>query len=81
MIYHPQGCVHCRQTGYAGRSGVYELIAMDESLCTMIHDREPEQKLRKYARHLFLSLRQDGCRRVLLGDTSLEEVVRVTGID
>src|SRR3990167_504203 len=81
VIYHPVGCAHCRHTGYAGRSGVYELIAMDEALATMIHDRVSEQHMRKYARSLFVSIRQDGCRRVLLGDTSLEEVLRVTGED
>ncbi|MBX3709955.1 MAG: type II secretion system ATPase GspE [Gammaproteobacteria bacterium] len=81
VIYHPVGCVHCRQTGYAGRSGVYELIAIDESLRTMIHDRVPEQKMRKYARGLYPSLRQDGFRRVLKGETSLEEILRVTSED
>ncbi len=81
VIYHPVGCVNCRQSGYSGRSGVYELIAMDESLRTMTHDGAAEQHMRKYARGLFPSLRQDGHRRVLMGDTSLEEVLRVTGED
>jgi general secretion pathway protein E len=81
VIYHPVGCSLCRYSGYLGRSGVYELIAIDDSLRTMIHDRVPEQQMRKYARGLFLSLRQDGYRRVLMGDTSLEEIVRVTGED
>ena len=47
----------------------------------MIHDRASEQKMRKYARELFQSLRQDGYRRVLMGDTSLEEILRVTSED
>ena len=81
VIYQPVGCQHCRYTGYQGRSGVYELIAIDENLQTMIHDRSPEQKMRKYARTLFPSLRQDGYRRVLLGDTSLEEILRITSED
>lgn len=81
LIYHAVGCVHCRHSGYLGRSGVYELIAIDEKLRTMIHDRAPEQAMRQYARSLFLSLRQDGYRRVLLGDTSLEEILRVTSED
>jgi general secretion pathway protein E len=78
-IYHAAGCGECRNTGYLGRSGVYELIAIDDTLSAMIHDKESEQKMRKYARSHFMSLRQDGYRRVLLGDTSLEEVLRVTG--
>lgn len=81
ILYRPVGCQRCRQLGYAGRSGVYELIAIDETLRTMIHDRSAEQEMRKYARKLFLSLRQDGYRRVLMGSTSLEEVLRVTSED
>lgn len=81
VIYHPVGCAHCRHSGYLGRSGVYELIAIDETLRTMIHDRSSEQVMRKHARALYPSLRQDGYRRVLMGDTSLEEVLRVTGED
>lgn len=81
IIYHPVGCVECRHSGYSGRSGVYELIAIDETLRTMIHDRAPEQQMRKYARTLYPSIRQDGYRRVLIGDTSLEEVLRVTSED
>lgn len=81
VIYHPVGCPNCRNSGYSGRSGVYELIAIDESLRTMIHDRVPEQKMRKYARELYPSLRQDGFRRVLKGETSLEEILRVTSED
>lgn len=81
IIYHPVGCAHCRYTGYSGRSGVYELIAIDESLRTMIHDRAPEQEMRKYARQTYPSLRRDGLRRILKGETSLEEVLRVTNED
>jgi general secretion pathway protein E len=81
IIYHPVGCPSCRHTGYAGRSGLYEVIAVDETLRTMIHDRKPEQQMRKYARALYPSLRQDGYRRILMGDTSLEEVLRVSGED
>lgn len=81
VIYHPQGCAQCRYTGYAGRSGVYELIAIDESLRTMIHDKSPEQDIRKYARRLYPSLRKDGFRKVLAGETSLEEILRISSED
>jgi len=77
-LYQPAGCSRCRYSGYSGRSGIYELIAIDETLRTLIHDRESEQNMRKYARTLFPSIRQDGFRRVLAGDTSLEEILRVT---
>lgn len=81
LIYQAVGCAQCRFSGYSGRSGVYELIAIDETLRTMIHDRAPEQQMRKYARNLFPSLRQDGYRQVLTGETSLEEVLRVSSED
>lgn len=77
-IYHPVGCDHCKQIGYSGRSGVYELIAIDETIRKMIHDKAPEQEIKKYARTLFPSIRQDGFQRVLAGYTSLEEILRVT---
>jgi general secretion pathway protein E len=77
-LYHPMGCTQCRQTGYRGRSGIYELIMMDDSLRSFIHDRQSEQHLRTHARKLFPSIRQDGYRRVLRGDTSLEEILRVS---
>ncbi len=80
-IFHPIGCQYCRSTGYSGRSGVHELIAIDEEMRTMIHDGASEQKIRQHARHEFPSLRQDGYRRVLLGETSLEEILRVTSED
>jgi general secretion pathway protein E len=77
-IYHPAGCTECKNSGYSGRSGVYELIAIDGALRSMIHDRAPEQQLTKHARTLFPSIRRDGYQRVLNGDTSLEEILRVT---
>lgn len=81
IIYHAVGCELCRSSGYAGRSGIYEVIGIDETLRTMIHDGVAEQQMRKYARGLFPSLRQDGFRQVLKGSTSLEEILRVTSED
>lgn len=78
VLYQAVGCQHCKHTGYDGRSGVYELIMIDETLRSMIHDQSSEQHLKKYARTLFPSIRQDGMRRVLSGDTTLEEILRVT---
>jgi general secretion pathway protein E len=68
-------------TGFRGRTGIYELIAIDDTLRTMIHDGESEQSLEKYARTLTPGIRADGRRRVLNGDTTLEEVLRVTRAD
>ena len=67
--------------GSKGRTGIYELIAIDDTMRTMIHDGESEQSLEKYARTLTPGIRADGRRRVLDGDTTLEEVLRVTRAD
>ena len=63
---------------YPGRTGIYEVIAVDDALQNMIHDNASEQVLRNHAHPRYPSLRQDGWRQVLNGTTSLEEVLRVT---
>ena len=68
-------------SGYRGRTGIYELIAVDDTMRTMIHDGASEQNFEKYARTLTPSIRDDGRRRVLAGDTTLGEVLRVTRAD
>jgi len=75
------GCPECNHTGYSGRTGIYELLEVDEKMRTMIHDGAGEQALEAYAHDRYRSLFQDGLRRVLAGDTSLEEVLRVTHED
>jgi len=67
--------------GYRGRTGIYELIAVDEVMRTMIHDGASEQDLDRHARKTSQSIRADGRRRVLAGETTLEEVLRVTRED
>jgi general secretion pathway protein E len=79
VIYRPVGCPKCNQTGYRGRTGIYELLEVDETLRSMVHSRESEQHLRDYAmKSGMLNLRDDGYRWVVSGNTSLEEVIRVT---
>ena len=77
-LYHPKGCEACNQSGYSGRSGIYELIAIDEQLRTMIHENASEHRMDQYCRTLYPGIRDDGLRRVLEGQTTLEEVLRVT---
>lgn len=78
-IYSAVGCVDCNQTGYRGRTGIYELISVDEDLRRQIHDGSSEQALRDYAKNMrhMRSLRDDGMRWVAQGVTTLEEVLRV----
>lgn len=77
-VYEPQGCEQCNQLGYRGRTGIYELITVDETLRSMIHRNDSLQNMETYLRLTTPSIRQDGFKRVLLGDTSLAEILRVT---
>jgi general secretion pathway protein E len=72
------GCEECNRMGYKGRTGIYELVQVDDKMRAMIHDGAGEYELEQYARTATPSIRQDGIRRVLAGATSLEEVLRVT---
>jgi general secretion pathway protein E len=68
-------------SGYRGRSGIYELIVVDDQMRTMIHDGASEHELEKYARNTTPSIRDDGRAKVLRGETTIEEVLRVTRED
>ena len=74
----PKGCEHCNHLGYRGRTGIYELITIDETLRGMIHRNESLQSIENTIRPKMPSIRQDGFKRVLVGDTSLAEILRVT---
>ena len=77
-LYRAKGCAKCTYQGYRGRSGIYELVELDDVLREMIHDGSGEHALEGYARKHTPSIRQDGIRRVLAGQTTVEEVLRVT---
>ncbi|NDB25760.1 MAG: type II secretion system protein GspE, partial [Gammaproteobacteria bacterium] len=67
--------------GYRGRTGIYELVMVDETLRTLIHDGASEAELERHARQSTPSIRDDGITKVLRGATTLEEVLRVTRED
>jgi general secretion pathway protein E len=69
------------EQGYQGRTGIYELVKVDSTMQTMIHDGAGEHELERYARTLTPSIRDDGVRKILAGITTLEEVLRVTRSD
>lgn len=77
-IYRAAGCPACEHTGYRGRTGIYELVVIDETLRSMIHDQASEETMLRHVRRSTRSLASDGYRKVLAGETSLGEVVRVT---
>ncbi|MFT4993152.1 MAG: general secretion pathway protein E [Paraglaciecola sp.] len=78
FIYGPKGCAACNQTGYRGRTGIHELLIVDEGIRELIHNGHGEQAIEKHIRQTTPSIRDDGCEKVVQGSTSLEEVLRVT---
>ncbi|ABQ54712.1 GspE family T2SS ATPase variant LspE [Legionella pneumophila serogroup 1] len=78
QVFEPKGCDYCNHLGYKGRTGIYELIIVDETLRGMIHRNENIQTMENYLRPTTPSIREDGFKRVLCGDTSLAEILRVT---
>ncbi len=76
---HGKGCATCGQTGYAGRSGVFELLVTNDAIRAQIHSRASEADIRAAAQASGMVLmRQDGERLVGAGITSREELLRVT---
>ena len=73
------GCPECRGLGFRGRSGIYEMLTVDDTVRGMIVKREPSSAIKQYAARSqgMATLLQDGRRRVLAGDTTLKEVLRV----
>ncbi len=77
-----RGCRACRQVGFSGRVGIYELLVTSEPIQQLAHDRASTWEVRRKAIEEGMStLRQDGWRKVLEGVTSVDEVVRVTKSD
>ncbi len=78
-VMDPIGCEECRQTGYKGRMGIFEIFVFDDNVRHMINDRRSTLMLRQRARELGMrTLREDGVRKVLAGLTSAEEVISIT---
>ena len=81
VIYRATGCEQCNFSGYRGRTGIHELLLVDEHIRELIHNGKGEQAIEKYVRQHSPSIRADGFSKVLLGETTLEEVLRVTRED
>jgi type IV pilus assembly protein PilB len=78
-LFRRNGCVRCRQTGYSGRMGVFQLLAMDEELSALAARKASHEELEHAAMDGGMStLWADGIEKVVAGLTSLEELARVT---
>ncbi len=77
-LYRPRADLPEGVSGYSGRTGIYELVPVDNRMRTLIHDGASEQALEELARELAPSILEDGWEKARAGITSLEEVLRVT---
>jgi general secretion pathway protein E/type IV pilus assembly protein PilB len=81
-LYRAVGCRACRGTGYNGRSGIYELMYTNDEVRKLVSDRAPTNLIKQVAMKAGMrSLRQDGWIKVLRGQTTIDEVLRVTKAD
>jgi general secretion pathway protein E/type IV pilus assembly protein PilB len=81
-IYRSVGCPHCQNVGYRGRSGVFELLGSSNRVRELVERNTTAWEIKRTAvQEGMLTLRMDGWRKVLIGETSVEEVIRVTKPD
>ena len=78
VIFRAKGCQACGHNGYRGRTGIHELLVVDDNVRELIHTGRGELAIEKYIRQSVPSIRHDGMSKVLAGKTTLEEVLRVT---
>jgi RNA polymerase subunit RPABC4/transcription elongation factor Spt4 len=78
LVYRGVGCAHCRNTGYYGRTGLFEILEVNDDLRELINQGAPDSTIRIAAIDLGMrTLAEDGIEKVLMGLTTLEEVNRV----
>lgn len=79
-LFHGEGCPHCKQTGYKGRTAVFELMVINENIRELIYKNAPLAEIRETAinKNGMITLKEDGLRKVSAGITTLEEVLRAT---
>lgn len=77
-LYRACGCDYCNNSGYRGRTGIYELILVNDQLRTLIHEGRGEQELMVEARKQSQGIKDSGRDRILMGETTVAEVLRVT---
>src|SRR5204863_8569545 len=78
-FYYGKGCMECNETGYKGRKGLFELLISSEPIRELINMRAPSGVIRAKALELGMrTLREDGIRSILNGETTVEEVLKYT---
>jgi general secretion pathway protein E/type IV pilus assembly protein PilB len=78
-VVKPAGCEQCMRTGYRGRTGIFEVVELDDELRELVKAKAPAREYREiYARRNIVSLRRAGLQKIVAGVTTVEEVLRVT---
>ena len=78
-LWRPVGCRECRNTGFSGRTGIFELLKTGNAVRKLCVERADAGQIREYAiKHGMMTLRQCGWQKVREGTTSVEEVLRIT---
>jgi type IV pilus assembly protein PilB len=81
-FYKGQGCIHCNNTGYKGRTGVYEVLPVSPAIRNLILDRAPTNEIKRVGvEEGMVTLRRDGLNKLKMGLTSAEEVLKETAPD
>tara|TARA_B100000029_G_scaffold465958_1_gene501021 strand:- start:3535 stop:5217 length:1683 start_codon:yes stop_codon:yes gene_type:complete len=79
VLYRPVGCRACRETGFSGRTGIFELLRTDEGVRELCVERASSSRIRKYGlENGMTTLRQSGWEKVAAGITDVEEISRIT---
>ncbi|MDR5695469.1 MAG: type II secretion system ATPase GspE [Armatimonadota bacterium] len=82
LLYRGKGCDRCRGTGYKGRTGIFELMVMDEEIAELVlRNRSLAEIRQKAISRGMRTLREDGIRKLLEGTTTVEELLRVVFVD
>jgi general secretion pathway protein E len=81
-VYKAKGCPACMDTGYSGRTGIHEILVVDDEIRSMImKNTESGRVKRRSMEKGMVTLREDGARKALAGETTIEEILRVTQED
>lgn len=79
QFFHSKGCSVCNFTGYKGRTGIFEVLVMDDQLRNLVLERAPTVTIKEKAKELgMVSLKDSGLRKIFDGVTTIEEVAKVT---
>ncbi len=79
---HGKGCEECKDTGYRGRKGIFEIMVVNDEIRHLIYESAPSTEIRAVARRTGMAtLREDGMKKARLGITTIDEVLRITAVD